>query len=198
MAQVVFLKSLQRVAMGCTETSQSNLDDIIDAFRVLPFHEAGHAVAAWSVGLRVEEVSIEPKRHSLGRCRHRAAGADYLSKRIVVSLAGEGAAAKIAPGRGHLGTGRDRRVTCRCALVLTNRNKVAARLLIEEKGIEVRALVDRHWDAIRDVAFELDRRRHLTARQTANIIRQPLLKFSQDIPRPSIRSSGLPRRLRRS
>ena len=163
--------------MPVTMLRSQDWEEIRGIFGLLPYHEAGHAVVAWSLNLHVERVSIEPKRHSLGRCRHYAGGDNYLLKRILVSLAGEAAAKKIDSDRGHLGTKRDRRIACRCALMIANRNKMAARQLLNAKGLEAQALVDRYWGAISDVASELDRRKHLTGRQTVKIIRQPALRF---------------------
>jgi hypothetical protein len=80
---------------------------------------------------------------------------------------------------------RYRRSACRCALMIANRNKVVARQLIKAKGLEAQALVDRYWGAISDVTSELDRRRHLTGRQAAKIIRQPLLRLFGDLSGPT-------------
>jgi hypothetical protein len=60
-------------------------------------------------------------------------------------------------------------------LVITKRNKAAARQLIGEKRVEIKTIVDRNWSALADVAFELSDRQRLSGRQATKIIVQPML-----------------------
>ena len=39
--------------------------------KALAFHEAGHAVIGYLLGLEIEHVTIVPTPHSLGHCRYR-------------------------------------------------------------------------------------------------------------------------------
>jgi ATP-dependent Zn protease len=75
----------------------------INQDRVTAYHEAGHAVAAWTFGMRFKRVTIVPKDDSLGSLTlsmwgtsvspdllstDDAEDVEYIRRRIVVSLAG--------------------------------------------------------------------------------------------------------------
>lgn len=74
------------------------------------FHEAGHAVIAWSLGLRVHRVTVIPSKDYLGLavCQNALAGIKLdidnsdramikAEKRILVALAGAAAQKKFSP-----------------------------------------------------------------------------------------------------
>ena len=71
------------------------------ALEATAYHEAGHAVMAWFLNVRVDKVSISPERDSLGHCSHEKIvrgrnpelddsprSRDQKEKEILVALAG--------------------------------------------------------------------------------------------------------------
>ncbi len=153
-------------------------DEALLPFELLPYHEAGHAVVAWCLGLAIREVSIKPNKKSLGRCYHSGRTKDCPDKHLLVALAGEAVADRIVPGRGQMGCKHDRIVACRCALMTTQRNKLAARQLIQKERDHVRTILAANWAAILDVASALNTQQRLTGRQATKIITQPMLNLS--------------------
>lgn len=163
-------------------TSQPSATDAVDpnfpwptvgAFVANAYHEAGHAVAAFALGIPVKHVSImpDPKRGSaghvrLGKCR----SVDAMHKQGIVALAGEAAQRRYNPRsvRRHHGGG-DRQAVADYAFERTGSGEQAT-LLARLWGLQARDLVEKRWGAIHLIATALLRQSTLNAAQVRMVL----------------------------
>jgi hypothetical protein len=140
------------------------------------FHEAGHCVAAYSVGLRIVNLSIVPTPEALGYCHY--AGHRSVEQEILVLLAG-GVAEALHEGQ-HDFDGEESDAHAAYAL---------AHRLAEGDGYRATTLLDRHreqarrllldpvtWSAVVRIAEALLERGALDGREARRIYRQATRK----------------------
>lgn len=138
------------------------------------YHEAGHAVAAFVLGVPLKSVCIVPDPKagnaghvSLGRCR----SVDAMHKLGIVAVAGEAAQRRYNPRsvRRHHGGG-DRQAVVDFALDRTGGSEEQATLLARLWELQARDLVESRWDAVQLVAKALFKRNTLDAAQIRMIL----------------------------
>jgi Peptidase family M41 len=151
--------------------------------KALAYHEAGHAVVGYVLGLEIEQVTINPSETSLGQCRYRGwddeeAGAD-LDTQLLFILAGAvaeeiamGAASRSADERKALGLARLR----------DDSEEEAARRAAGVRWLTARFL-ERHWPVVKALAMALRKHRDLDGPQATGIIDRAFRKLG--VPSPS-------------
>jgi ATP-dependent Zn protease len=129
--------------------------------KALAYHEAGHAVVGYSLGLTIECVTIIPNETSLGHCRYRdwegwasACDPDTL---LSVLLAGA-VAEEIATGRPSGGS--DDRKALGVARTHTAGDRHAATRVAVARSRTARVL-EEHWPAVKAMAVALRKFREL-------------------------------------
>jgi hypothetical protein len=141
------------------------------ALAATAYHEAGHAVASFSLGRTVRRVSIVPDGFYLGHCRHAAQPsfrpdmmADTKARlraetEIVILLAGGIAEKKFAGRCNYVGASYDHDNAVDLAVHVTGDDAEAAAYL-NWLSIRTRNLIEREWAAVRAIADQLltDRR----------------------------------------
>lgn len=144
--------------------------------RATAYHEAGHAVAAWWLGLRFRGVSIRPDDESEGRLTWHTLparfqpdvnltprGEQLLGQRTVVSLAG-GIAQEIATGTpwDECGVGGDVQNTVTFGLYASGGDDQECELYCDLMAHRARRIIRRQWAAVEAVAQALLEREQLT------------------------------------
>ena len=157
----------------------------------IAFHEAGHAVVAWSRGIKVKSATIIPARDFLGQVMHpgllRSVHLDYdgsdrarlrAEAAIVVFLAGPAAQRRHNPRSWRSWHGaRDHQCAADLARQVNGSDK-AAEAHLNWLAIVARDEVDASWDLIERVARELFERRTLSAAEIAACCRERLSRPS--------------------
>jgi len=164
--------------------------------KALAYHEAGHAVIGYAMGLEIEQVTIIPGEGSLGRCRYQGwdeAEAVDLDTALIVILAGA-VAEEIAVGAPSRGADERRAL----ALSLSHGISEAA---AAERILGARRFVDRfledHWPIVKALAAVLRKERALDGAQAHAVIARAYRKHgvspSRGIGLLPSGSSGFPR-----
>ncbi len=142
--------------------------------KALSFHESGHAVVGYLLGLELEQVTIIPNKTSLGQCHYRdwearELAAD-LNASLVLTLAGA-VAEEIATGRPSRGgdMGRALELAAACC-----RNEAEAERRIADARAVAARLLERHWAAVKLLSAALKKQRQLDGAVAARIIRRAL------------------------
>ncbi len=148
------------------------------ARRATAYHEAGHAVAAWSLGAKVYRASIVPRSDAHGSVQHsnplrgtrlECDGSDRARLRaeraVVICLAGPEAQRRFNPRSWHSWHGQSDH-----ALAVDSEEAASAHL----KRLEYRTrdLVTTHWPAIESLALELLNRGTVTGHEAQAAIMQ--------------------------
>jgi hypothetical protein len=153
------------------------------------YHEAGHAVAAWSVGYRPTTASIEAGNDSVGQVRHEEPfpgisfefdGSDMarlkIERAIMICLAGP-----IAQKRYRRSSWRkwhgvaDYATATELALRACGSSDIA-RAFLKWLALRAESLVDDHWSAVERVAIALLKRSTLTHDEIASLVSKPHLQ----------------------
>src|SRR4028118_1370490 len=152
-----------------------------EELRLTAYHEAGHAIVAWVVGLEMEGVSIEPQESSLGRVtfvpvEDIAAYNEILHRRLVSTYAGVRAVELFTsrptdPGNPNLDP-RDQGSDWDEITDLTFRlagPEESAQVAVQERASEeAQQILRENWYGVESVAEALLRHRSL---QSANLSR---------------------------
>lgn len=172
----------------------------IDDIQVIAFHEAGHAVVAWSLGVSLKEIVITP---SGGVCNHALIVSPLLDpelmgktdwakveKKALVLLAGEaaeqvGGAMAVLAGDGQLAElcsyahsassestvpGSDREELRELAQLVFGSLGAEANEWIERSMAKARDIVTRHWNKIRLLSAALVNKKSLCGAEAIRII----------------------------
>jgi hypothetical protein len=158
--------------------------------KALAYHEAGHAVLGYAMGLEIEQITIIPREGSLGRCRYQdwddEEAADDLDAALIVILAGA-VAEEIAMGAPSRGADEPRAL----ALALSQGiGEAAAARRIAETRLLVRCFLESHWLVIKALAAALRKDRVLDGPQAVAIITRA---FRKSGVRPARKNGLLPR-----
>ncbi len=134
------------------------------------YHEAGHAVACWALAIPISFATIVSGPDYAGLVKH-ARGHDP-DRVMVVAFAGPA-----AQRRSHPRSDLKHDATADHAFVSVAAEVVFAALHDRQHGIrradrEARAIVDRHWFAVDQVARELMRRGGLSGFAIVDLIRE--------------------------
>ena len=147
------------------------------------YHEAGHAVVAWRLGVAVRGVSIVPDEDTSGRCHHAALirgkypelddslrAVVRMQKQVMVSLAGLIAQRIHSPRsvrRYHAHT--DHRAAVDVALHLTSSEEEASAFL---KWLEIRTgnLLRAHWPMVDALSKELLARGSMRGKEVERLL----------------------------
>jgi hypothetical protein len=153
--------------------------------KALAYHEAGHAVVGYVLGLEIEQVTINPSESSLGQCRYRGwddddAGAD-LDTQLLFILAGA-VAEEIAMGA--MSRSADERRALGLALMREGSEDEAARRAANVRWLTTRFLA-RHWPVVKALAIALRKHRDLDGPQATGIINRAFRKSGVPLPRKS-------------
>lgn len=133
--------------------------------KALAYHEAGHAVVGYALGLTIERVTINPDETSLGHCRYRdwETWSAACSPEALLSLLVAGAVAEeIATGRPSRGSDD------RTALgVARSRGSDDAEAVARVAAVRTRTarLLEEYWPAVKTVAGALRHARELSSVQ---------------------------------
>jgi ATP-dependent Zn protease len=144
-------------------------------------HEAGHAVAAWSLGIKFIEISIVPNDDSEGRVTYTAGGwiirddIPYTRKareHLLITLLAGGVADRRYGGRqwSDLGVNGDlqRWLDVNASM---GGSKAAQTRRIEVATYKAMEVIDEHWKAVTALAEALVERKCLTEREALKVIR---------------------------
>ena len=154
------------------------------------YHEAGHAVAAYWLGMRIGQVSIlpDPDEGTLGRCATRLPKwfdpeiesdprtREWIRKEVLVLLAGKQAERLFTKRDNHIGARNDvvhaDQLAGYLRTGLHHMSDDGVRAYLSWLTIEARALVNNPWnrDAIEAVARELLAKTNLRPSQVKEII----------------------------
>jgi hypothetical protein len=155
------------------------------ALRATAFHEAGHAVAAWSRGIKVTSATVVPAGRFLGQVTHvnplrgvrlDCDGSDRARRRaeadIVVLLAGPAAQRRHNPRSWRSCHGASDHERATDLAMRVNGSEEAAEAYLNWLAIVARDEVDTFWDVVERVARELFERRTLSAAEVAACCRE--------------------------
>ena len=147
------------------------------------YHEAGHAIAAWSLGYRPTAASIVPTAESEGQVRHEnpfpgitleVDGSDMarlkVERAIIICLAGPIAQKRYRHTSWRRWHGAaDYAKATDLALRVCGSSKIANAFL---KWLDLRAksLIEDHWDAVERIAMELLKRGTLAHEEIASLV----------------------------
>ena len=144
------------------------------------YHEAGHAVMAYFLYIRVKKVSVVPGKDYLGFMLHEKVvrglapdvdmslrNFDRMEKLARISLAGH-IAQKIHAPRSHSGTSSDHQIVADMALRL-NGSSEAANAWIKWLRISVRDGLKARWTFVDTVAHELVRQKEFSREQITTL-----------------------------
>jgi ATP-dependent Zn protease len=139
-----------------------------ERLRLTAYHEAGHAVVSWVVGLQIEGASIEPQGSSLGRVSFTAMEAievydEILHRRLISSYAGV-KAVELCTGRptdsddpntnpAYRGSDWDEVTALTRALAGSEESEQAA--LQERAEEEAQRILCENWRGVEAVAYAL-------------------------------------------
>ncbi len=163
------------------------------------FHEAGHAVMAWTLGVRLKRVSVVPSKNAAGEChygklsqsKHFEVGdSDRVrlrtEKLIMVALAGSTAQQLYSPrSYHHYQAKSDYDTVAQLALSITGPPKETNAYL---KWLEIRTRetlrLPWHWDAVKAMAEALIKRGTVSSREAKQVIRQATgLSVEESLPK---------------
>jgi hypothetical protein len=149
------------------------------------YHEAGHAVASWVVGLEMDGASIDPQGSSLGRVsftdmEHMEVYDDILHRRLVSSFAGV-KAVELCTGRptdpddpntnpGYQGSDWDEVMDL--TLRLAGREESAQVALQEQAEEEAQRILRENWRTVEAVAEALLRNSSLDGAGLSRILEE--------------------------
>jgi hypothetical protein len=153
--------------------------------KALAYHEAGHAVIGYVLGLEIEQITIIPNETSLGQCRYRGwetseAGGD-LDSHLRLLLAG-GVAEEIATGAPSRGS--DERRALALALARGDGEAEAAERMAAAGSLVARFL-EEHWPVVKALAVALRRDRELDGPEAMATLRRAFRKIGVCSPRQS-------------
>jgi hypothetical protein len=143
---------------------------------IAAYHEAGHAVVAWMLGLRVRSVTIRPASGHSGLTRIAGFGRTTTEKKILITLAGPYTRRRFVPrsawrsrNQSHLADGYD---FDKVALLLDDAhgNGKVADLYSRYVMAKAEQLVDDGWQHIEAVAKALLERETLTVAEMRQVI----------------------------
>jgi hypothetical protein len=148
-----------------------------DPLRVVAIHEAGHAVAAFWLNVRIKHVTIVPAEDSLGHVHRRAVqfgrdglfddsprGVDRAERHIMVCFAGQIAQRKHAPrSKWRVDGHADQEVAGALFTHIDHPDKKVRNLQISLLWRRTECLVDTHWKGIQAVADALLKHKTLDA-----------------------------------
>jgi hypothetical protein len=128
--------------------------------KALAYHEAGHAVVGYALGLEIEEVTIIPNETSLGQCRYRDWDAWFAATDLDASLSVilAGAVAE------ELATGRPSGGTDDLNALLLSRRRWSGDVAAERLALVRRrtaAFLEEHWPIVKSLAVTLRKERAL-------------------------------------
>lgn len=162
-------------------TSQPSATDAVDpnfpwptvgAFVANAYHEAGHAVAAFALGIPVKRVSIVPNSKCgsaghvrLGKCR----SVDMMHKQGIVAMAGEAGQRIYGHGWRRYHESSDRQAVADYALEHTGSEKQAT-LLVRLWELQARDLVEKQLSSVHLVTNALMKHWALNAAQVRMIL----------------------------
>jgi Peptidase family M41 len=122
--------------------------------KALAYHEAGHAVVGYALGLEIEQITIIPNETSLGQCRYRgwetSGAAGDLDRHLRLILAGA-VAEEIAMGAPSRGSD-------------------------ERRALDLALSLEEKWPAVRAVATALRRDRELDGPEAMGALRRAFRK----------------------
>jgi hypothetical protein len=144
---------------------------------VVAYHEAGHAVVARLLGVRVKHLTIIPGSDFIGavlyeKIMHRISPDNENSPRtqrrienyVRIQLAGH-IAQKIHSPRSRYGAGADRGSTTRLALAVNNNSDELAKAWLQWLKVGVTRMLKHYWNVVEAVAQELAKEKDLDAEQ---------------------------------
>jgi hypothetical protein len=144
---------------------------------VAAYHEAGHAVVARLLGIRVKHLTIIPDRDCIGGVLHekiiRGVNPENedsprtqrpIENSVRIALAGHIAQKSHSP-RSHYGAGADHEGTTRLALAVNNGSTESAKAWLKWLKIGVTAMLKRYWNVVDAVAQELAEQKFLNSEQ---------------------------------
>ncbi len=156
------------------------------------YHEAGHAVACFYLGRRVDRVTIVPRDGSLGhvsgralpRSVERSGELDTRRERqaaedaIIATLAGPIAEARFKGRRNHVGASSDDHQAVNLAFRLWSAPAVATAYL-DFLGARAQELIDVLWYLVDSLAAELLERRTLSGVETHRTLRRAIREHGE-------------------
>jgi ATP-dependent Zn protease len=148
--------------------------------RSIAYHEAGHAVVAYRLGIEVEHVTIVPDHDSRGHFVHAdlfcapGCGSDRanLERAIKISLAGPLAQARLLRRLDRRRGGRQD-YDCASGLARYLAGSAGEREFLRYQERRTHALVDHFWNEIELVAQALIERDQLSGAEVKDIIEAP-------------------------
>lgn len=157
--------------------------------KALAYHEAGHAVVGYALGLEIEQVTIVPSHGSLGRCRYQGwdeeEAAEDIETALLVLLAGAGAEeiAMQAPSRSaDLSKARD-------LALAQGRSEAEADEQMDRVRSRVTGFLKHHWPVVKALAAVLRDQRELDGTEAIAVIRRASRKLGSS-------PAGMTRQLR--
>jgi Peptidase family M41 len=156
--------------------------------KALAYHEAGHAVVGYVLGLDLERVTIVPDDSTLGHCRYRDweihAVAEDLDAHLLLTLAGA-VAEEIAVGAPSRGA--DERRAMRLARMRGDSEAEACERLAWARW-QVRRFAEGHWPVFKALAAALRKQRELEGSQAMRTIARAFREIGVHSPRASVRN----------
>jgi hypothetical protein len=162
----------------------------------IAFHEAGHAVVAWSRGIKVTSATIVPARDFLGQVTQsnplRGVRLDYDGSNrarlraeavIVVLLAGPVAERRHDSRLRRSRYGAHDHERAADLAMRVNGSDKAAEAHLNWLAIVARDEIDASWDLVERVARKLFEQRTLSAAEIAACCRE---RFSRPLPQPDL------------
>jgi hypothetical protein len=129
--------------------------------KALAYHEAGHAVVGYALGLTIECVTIIPNETSLGHCRYRdweewttACDPDSLLSLLLAGAVAE----EIATGRPSVGSDDQKAYGFARGRSVAD-SQAEARVAVARR--RTARFLEEHWPAVRAVAASLRKFREL-------------------------------------
>lgn len=153
------------------------------AREAIAYHEAGHVVAAWDLGVRIKHATVIPDAEDLGHVMHhdplRGIRLDFdqsararmrAEQMIIVCLAGPIAHRRHSPRswRHHMGHGDHTRAVDLSSRFTSSEQETEAHL--KWLTLRARALLDAHWPRVEAVAAALVERGKLEAAEIERIL----------------------------
>jgi hypothetical protein len=156
-----------------------------EKLRVTAYHEAGHAVASWVVGLETEGASIERQENSLGRVTFAEIEAievydELMDRHLLSSYAGVKAVELYTgrptdpddPNMDPSYKGSDWDEVMDLTLRLAGPEESAQVALQEQAEEKAQRILREHWSGVEAVADALLRRRSLNSADLSRILKE--------------------------
>jgi Peptidase family M41 len=152
--------------------------------KALAYHEAGHAVIGYALGLEIEQITIIPNETSLGQCRYRdwetSGPADDLDSHLRLILAGA-VAEEIAMGAPSRGS--DERRALDLALLRSDSEAEAAER-VDAARSRIARFLEEHWPVVKALAVALRRDRELDGPEAMGALRRAFRKVRSKVAHP--------------